>query len=92
VVKTFRHAGLKRYFTTGNSKGIPPEMLDRIRRRLNVLDRARELRDVNLPGFDFHPLKGDRKGEFAIAVTGNYRMTFRFEGADVFDVDLEDYH
>jgi proteic killer suppression protein len=66
-------------------------MLDRIRRRLNVLDRAREPRDVNLPGFDFHPLKGDRKGEFAIAVTVNYRMTFRFEGADVFDVDLEDY-
>jgi proteic killer suppression protein len=60
--------------------------------RLNALDRARDLRDVNLPGFAFHPLKGDRKGEYAISVCGNFRMTFRFEGGDIFDLDLEDYH
>jgi toxin HigB-1 len=92
VIKAFKHVRLKRYFTTGNPKGISSEMIDRIRIRLNVLDRARELRDVNLPGFDFHPLKGNRKGEFAVTVTRNYRITFRFEGADVFDVNLEDYH
>ena len=92
MIETFSHAGLKRYFTTGSSKGIPSEMVDRIRIRLNVLNRARQLRDLNLPGLGFHPLKGDRKGEFAIAVTGNYRITFKFEAGDVFDVNLEDYH
>jgi hypothetical protein len=51
-----------------------------------------ELKDTALPGFGFHPLKGDRKGEYAITVTGNYRMTFRFENGDVLDLNLEDYH
>jgi len=67
-------------------------MVDRLRIRLNVLNRAKELRDLSLPGLGFHPLKGDRKGEFAITVTGNYRITFKFEAGDVFDVNLEDYH
>jgi toxin HigB-1 len=92
VIETFKHAGLKRYFTTGSPKGIPSGMIDRIRIRLNVLNRARDLRDMNLPGLGFHPLKGDRKGEFAITVTGNYRITFKFQGGDVFDVNLEDYY
>ena len=67
-------------------------MIKRIQIRLNVLDRAKELRDIALPGFDFPPLKGDRKGEYAISVTGNSRMTFRYEGGDVLDLNLEDYH
>ena len=67
-------------------------MIDRIRIRLNVLNRARDLRDMNLPGFGFHSLKGNRKGEFAITVTGNYRITFKFQDGDVRDVNLEDYH
>ena len=67
-------------------------MVKRIRVRLNALDRAKDLRDVDLPGFDFHPLKGRRKGEYAIAVTGNFRLPFRFEGGNLLDLDLEDYH
>ena len=67
-------------------------MKRRILIRLNVLDRAKELRDLNLPGFDFHSLRGDRKGEFAVKVSGNYRLTFRFESGDVLDLNLEDYH
>ena len=67
-------------------------MLKKIQIRLNVLNRAKELKDVALPGLGFHPLKGDRKGEYAITVTGNYRMTFRFEKGDVVDLNLEDYH
>jgi len=57
-----------------------------------LLKRARELRDLNLPGFGFHPLKGDRKGEYGVTVTANYRLTFRFENGDVLDLKLEDYH
>jgi proteic killer suppression protein len=92
VIRTFKHAGLKRYFETGKPKGIPTEMAKRIQIRLNVLNRAKELRDLNLPGLDFHPLKGDRKGEYALTVTANYRLTFRFESGDVLDLNLEDYH
>jgi len=92
VIKTFRHRGLQRYFETGKPKDIPSEMKRRILIRLNVLDRAKELRDLNLPGFDFHSLRGDRKGEFAVKVSGNYRLTFRFESGDVLDLNLEDYH
>lgn len=56
-------------------------MVDRIRIRLNALNRARDLRDMNLPGFDFHPLKGDRKGEYAITVAKHYRITFKWRRA-----------
>jgi len=90
MIRTFKHAGLKRYFETGKAKGIPADMAKRIQTRVNVLNRARELRDLNLPGFGFHALKGDRKGEYALTVTGNYRLTFRFENSDVLDLNLED--
>jgi proteic killer suppression protein len=92
MIKTFRHRGLQRYFETGSPKAIPAEMKKRIQIRLNVLDRAKELRDLDLPGFYFHSLKGDRRGEFAIKASGNYRLTFRFENGDVLDLNLEDYH
>jgi proteic killer suppression protein len=67
-------------------------MVKRIQARLHVLNRARELRDLNLSGFGFHTLKGDRKGEYALTVTANYRLTFRFNNGDVLDLNLEDYH
>ena len=92
MIRTFKHAGLKRYFETGKAKGIPADMAKKIQTRLNVLNRARELRDVNLPGFGLHSLKGDRRGEYALTVTANYRLTFRFENSDVLDLNLEDYH
>ena len=92
MIRTFKHAGLKRYFETGKAKGIPADMAKRIQTRLNVLNRARELRDLNLPGFGFHALRGDRKGEYALTVTGNYRLTLRFENGDVLNLNLEDYH
>ncbi len=92
MIRTFKHAGLKRYFDTGKVKGIPADMAKRIQVRLNVLNRARDVRDLNLPGFGFHSLRGDRKGEYALTVTANYRLTFRFENNDVLDLNLEDYH
>jgi proteic killer suppression protein len=92
MIRTFKHSSLKHYFETGDPKGLATEMVKRIQIRLNVLNRARELRDIALPGFDFHSLKGNRKGEYAIGVTGNFRMTFRFDAGDVLDLNLEDYH
>jgi toxin HigB-1 len=92
MIRTFKHNGLRRYFETGSPKSLPNNMAKRIQVRLNVLDRARELNDIALPGFGFHALKGHRKGEYAISVTGNYRMTFRFNRGDILDLNLEDYH
>jgi toxin HigB-1 len=92
MIRTFRHDGLKRFFETGNSKGLAADAIKKIQIRLNVLNRARELRDIALPGFGFHPLKGNRKDEYSIGVTTNYRMTFRFDSGDVLDLNLEDYH
>jgi len=92
LIRFFRHGGLKRYFETGGVRGLSGDIVKRIRVRLNVLDRARTLKDVDLPGLSFHALKGGRKGEYAIAVTGNFRLTFRMQYGDVLDLNLEDYH
>ena len=92
MIHTFKHSGLKQYFETGKSKGIPSELVKQIRLRLNALDRAKELRDMNLPGFNFHPLKGQRKGEYSVHVSGPWALTFKFDGTNVLDLNLENYH
>ena len=92
MIKNFKHRGLERFFSSSNYKGIPAERADRILRMLDLLDACATPTDMNLPGYKFHELKGDRKGTYAIAVSGNYRITFGFEGEDAIDVDLEDYH
>ena len=92
MIKGFRHNGLKTVFRTGKARGIPADMAKRLTIRLDFLNRATILEDVNLPGWDLHQLKGRRKGEYAISVTGNYRLTFRFEKGEVLDLNLEDYH
>jgi proteic killer suppression protein len=67
-------------------------MLPKVRRVLDAIDAAESPRELMLPGFGMHPLKGDRKGTWAIVITKNWRITFKFEGIDVIDVNLEDYH
>lgn len=79
-------------FLKGSKKGIRPDTAQRLQRRLDVLDAANSLDALGLPGFRLHPLGGDMSGRYSIRVTGNWRITFRFEYGDVFDVDLEDYH
>jgi proteic killer suppression protein len=69
-----------------------PELSSRLKRQLDVLNRARTTRDMNLPGYRLHQMKGDRSGSWSVKVSGNWRLTFRFEGEDALDVDLEDYH
>jgi len=92
MIKSWKQKGLKDLFLTGSKKGIRPDMADRLRRRLDVLDAAHSLEAFGLPGFRLHSLSGEMKGKYSIRVTGNWRLTFRFENGDVFDVDLEDYH
>ena len=92
MIKSFRHRGLQRFFTRGDHRGIPAEQASRVRRLLDRLEAATRPSDMNLPGYRFHGLKGDRKGYYAVAVSGNWRITFAFAGEDAIDVDLEDYH
>ena len=92
MIRSFRHRGLKRLYRRGLVSALPPEQLPRLRRILAALDAAEHPSDLDLPGYALHPLKGDRKGGWAVKVTGNWRVTFRFERGEAFDVDLIDYH
>lgn len=92
MIKSFRHKGLKRLFETGERRGVATELGDRLRRQLDVLNRARSTRDLDLPGYRLHQLKGNRAGTWSVTVSGNWRVTFTFEDEDAYDVDLEDYH
>ncbi|MGH8275555.1 MAG: type II toxin-antitoxin system RelE/ParE family toxin [Steroidobacteraceae bacterium] len=92
MIRSFRHRGLEAFFTRDDSRKVPADRLARITRLLDRLEVSRMLQDMNLPGFDFHRLKGNRKGIYAVSVSGNWRLTFRFEGEHASDVDLEDYH
>lgn len=92
MIRTFRHRGLERFFKRSDYRGIPAQFADRLERTLDRLDTAVRPTDMNLPGYRFHALKGDRKGEFAVSVSGNWRLTFGFEGDHAIEVNLEDYH
>ena len=92
VIRSFRHKGLQKYFETGSKAGIQADQELRLRMRLAALETANCIEDMDLPGFRLHPLKGDRKGLWAIDVSRNWRIVFSFEGGNVFVVDYEDYH
>jgi toxin HigB-1 len=92
MIKNFLHRGLERYFTKGTKAGIQAKHENRLRLILARLHASTSVRDMALPGLDLHPLKGKRKGTWAVSVSGNWRITFAFDGADVIDVNYEDYH
>lgn len=92
MIRNFKHKGLRHLFETGNRRGVQPDLARRIRTLLDWLAAATEIRDLNMPGFGLHELKGDRAGTWAIKVNKNWRISFRFVAGEVYDVDLEDYH
>lgn len=92
MIRSFRHKGLALYFGKSDARKSPADRVARIGRLLDRLDSRVRPEDMNLPGFGWQPLRGSRKGTFAVEVSGNWRLTFRFDGADAIDVDLEDYH
>ena len=93
MIRSIRHKGLRAYFEKGQTRGINPDWRSRLQRILTVLDAATQLADIaDVPGLRFHPLKGDYAGFYAVDVSGNWRVVFRFEEGDVLDVDLVDYH
>jgi proteic killer suppression protein len=92
MIRTIKHRGLRRLYERGETKGVRQDHVPRLRRILGLLDLASVPSDMDLPGLRLHPLKGDLKGFYAVSVSGNWRVVFRFEGGDVFDVDYDDYH
>ena len=92
MIRSFQHKGLERFFTTGSKGGIQAKHVHRLRLILGRLHVATEPRDMNLPGLKLHRLKGTREGTWAVAVSGNWRVTFSFVKNDATDVNYEDYH
>jgi proteic killer suppression protein len=92
MIKSFKHKGLQKFFDTGRVTGIQPHHQQRLRIRLTALDTATRIEDMDLPGFRLHPLKGDKKGLWAIDVSKNWRIVFKLQDGNVYVVDYEDYH
>jgi toxin HigB-1 len=92
MIRSFRHKGLKRLHEDDDARGLNAGHVEKLRRILARLDIARVPQDLDLPGYRLHPLKGDLKGFWAVMVQANWRVVFRLEEGQVFDVDYTDYH
>jgi len=92
MIKSFRHKGIEKFFTTGSKAGIQAQHERRLTMMLTKLDEATEPEDMNLDRWGFHPLRGNLNGHWAVRVNGNWRLTFAFEGEDAILVDYQDYH
>ncbi len=92
MIRSFRHRGLKRLYERGDRSRIGPNLLDRIKRILARLEIAQQIQDMSLHSYQLHPLKGELKGFWSVTVSGNWRIIFRFDSGNAFDVDLVDYH
>ena len=92
MIKSFKHKGLRLFYETGSTKGIQAKHSEKLRMQLAALDTAVEIDDLDIPGYQLHPLKGNRKGSWAISVSGNWRLTFEFTDGNVYFLNYEDYH
>jgi len=92
MIKSFRHKGLETFFYTGSKKGIRPEHANRLERILDRLNAAGNIKDMNYPGSYSHQLSGDKKGQYAVKVSGNWRVFFEFIEGEAYLVDYDDYH
>ena len=92
MIRNFRHKGLKKFYQTGSLQGINPDHAKRLRLILARLDASQCPEDMNLPGLRLQPLKGELNTFWAVDVSGNWRVFFRFENNSAVDVDYGDYH
>jgi len=92
MIRSFRHAGLERFYRTDSKAGIQPAHAAKLRRQLTLLDASTSPQEMNVPGWYLHPLKGNLKNHWSLRVDGNWRITFRFEGEDAVLVDYRDHH
>ncbi len=92
MIKSFRHKGLKKLYETGSVAGVQSGHKNRLLMILIALETSREIEDMDIPGFKFHPLKGKMKGRWSVSVSGNWRITFEFRDGNAHVLDYEDYH
>ena len=92
MIRRFRHKGVERFFLSGDTRGINAQHAARLRRLLTMLNRSVGPAGMSLPGYRLHQLKGQRIGQWAVSLSGNWRLVFEFEGDDATNVDLVDYH
>ena len=92
MIASFASKVLRQAFEDDDQRGLPQGKADKINRILARLNEITQPGQMNLPGFDLHPLKGNRSGQWAVKVSGNWRIVFRFEAGNVHGVELVDYH
>jgi toxin HigB-1 len=92
MIRSYRHKGLQRFAETGSKAGIQPAHAKRLRNLLTALNAASGPSDMNAPGYGLHPLRGNMEGHWSVSISGNWRLTFAFEGEDAILVDYQDYH
>lgn len=96
MIKSFKHKGLEGFYYDGSKKGIQANHADKLARILDRLDSATEIKDMNYPGSDLHKLNpkttDDRKQQWAVSVSGNWRVQFVFYDGNAYVIDYRDYH
>ena len=92
MIQSWKHKGLKLFYTTGDESGIQPEQAKRLKLIIQLLDIAEKPEHMNLPGMNFHLLKGQLVGFYSVKVNGNWRIIFKFDKQDAILVNYLDYH
>jgi toxin HigB-1 len=92
MIRNFKHRGLRRLYARGDRSGLRPDIAGKAELYLSILDTAVGVEELDVTGFGFHPLRGDKRGLYSVYVSRNHRMIFGFEDGEAFDVDLVDYH
>lgn len=92
MIKSFRHKGVQQFFESGSKAGINAEHAAKLARQLMLLNAAKSPQEMDVAGWNLHPLKGDLFEHWAVRLNGNWRLTFMFEGEDAILVDYQDYH
>ncbi|KAA9132832.1 peptidase [Marinihelvus fidelis] len=92
MIRSFRHKGVERFFLTGSRSGIQVSHAAKLSRQLQRLEAAKGPQDMNVPGWRLHVLNGRLSGHWSIWVSGNWRLTFTFDGENAVLVDYQDYH
>ena len=92
AIRSFRHLGIRDLFNEKSSHRVSPDHVERLRLILRRLDTAQAPVDMDIPGLRLHRLTGNLRDHYAVSVSGNWRITFRFAGGHVADVDYVDYH
>ncbi len=92
MIKSFKHKGLEKFYSSGSTKGIQAKHANKLRMQLIALDTAHQIEDLDIPGYRLHQLKGSLKKFRSISVNANWGITFEFSDGNIYIVNYEDYH